>query len=167
LPRSEFIDTEVSTNIPFRLKRTDTTSVDIKIRIDGTANNCLVVAFGQDSNSNGNLDFEEIDTVYGWRGGRYVIENVKGWERIESRAANDGTGGSIDINIRNTLDVVPCRFSAICGGAVAFKKLSDNPPPWLYRREWNMMRVFRRGEAVSGDQVSCDMRYPSFSLIVR
>lgn len=82
-PVSEFADTEVSTNIVLHASRTDTREFGIHIQLAGTPTNDLEVAFGRDSNTNGVLDVQEIDTVYGWRGGRYFIENVRSWELVE------------------------------------------------------------------------------------
>ena len=69
-PTSIFADTEVSTNIVLHGRRTDTWKVDLHIQLAGTPTNDLEVAFGRDVNTNGVLDVEEIETMYGWRGGR-------------------------------------------------------------------------------------------------
>ena len=62
---------------------------DVHFQFEGTPTNNLEVAFGRDSNTNGVLDVQEIDTVHGWRGGRYFIENVWAWERIGTVAATN------------------------------------------------------------------------------
>jgi len=167
LPQCNFPDTEVSTNIFLGSTCADAFNVDINIRAGECFVNCLNVAFGRDSNSNGVLDFDEIDTVYGWRHGRYVVENVRTWERFESCSSGCANSGSIAINIKNSSDVVPFSFSAKRGGSTAFGSIADKPPPWLFRPEWDMMRVVRRGESVSDDWVSCNIRRHSFLLIVR
>jgi len=167
MPTNAYVDTETSTNIVINVHRSDARSLDVRIQIDGTPSNNLEVAFGRDSNTNGVLDVSEIHTVYGWRGGRYVVEDFRGWRRIESAAATNGLCGTMMVHIENDSEAVPRRFSATCGGETAFSELSASAPAWLYRREWDTMRVVRRGAEVSGDWVSCDIGYQFFMLKVR
>ena len=88
-PVSPYLDTEVSTNCVLHRSRIDARTFDVHFQFEGTPTNNLEVAFGRDSNTNGVLDVQEIDTAYGWRGGRYFIENVRAWERIETVAATN------------------------------------------------------------------------------
>ena len=193
-PVSEFADTEVSTNIVLHTSRTDTREFGIHIQLAGTQTNDLEVAFGRDTNTNGVLDVQEIDTVYGWRGGRYFIENVRAWERIESEAATNAlwnppvaegdqvgrmseaneprsgrkSPGVVDVQLRNDAQTVPRRFTATCGGVAAFPELATMPPPaWLFREEWDMVRVTRRGAGVPSEWVRCDIEYASFAIRLR
>ena len=182
-PVSEFADTEVSTNIVLHASRTDTREFGIHIQLAGTPTNALEAAFGRDMNTNGVLDVQEIDTVYGWRGGRYFIENVRAWERIESEAATNALCSVCDIHLENNSSVVPRRFTATCGisperseprqrsleGCVAaFPELATMPPPaWLFREEWDMVRVTRRGAGVPSEWVRCDIEYASFAIRLR
>ena len=167
-PVSEFADTEVSTNIVLHASRTDTRKFGIHIQLAGTPTNDLEVAFGRDSDTNGVLDVQEIDTVYGWRGGRYFIENVRAWERIETEAATNALCGVVDIQLRNDAQTVPRRFAATCGDVAAFPELATTPPPpWLFREEWGMVRVTRRGAGVPSEWVRCDIEYASFAIRLR
>ena len=168
LPVSQFADTEVSTNIVLHGRRTDTWKVDLRIQLAGTSTNDLEVAFGRDVNTNGVLEVEEIETMYGWRGGRYFIENVPAWERIEEEAATNALCGVCDIHLENNSSVVPRRFAATCGGVAAFGGLATTPSPaWLFRREWDMVRVVRRGAGISSEWVRCDIEYQSLSIRLR
>ena len=168
LPISQFADTEVSTNIVLHGRRTDTWKVDLHIQLAGTSTNDLEVAFGRDVNTNGVLEVEEIETMYGWRGGRYFIENVPAWERIEEEAATNALCGVCDIHLDNNSSVVPRRFAATCGGVAAFGGLANTPSPaWLFRREWNMVRVVRRGTGIPSEWVRCDIEYQSLSIRLR
>jgi len=92
-PVSPYLDTEVSTNCVLHKSRIDARTFDVHFQFEGTPTNNLEVAFGRDSNTNGVLDVQEIDTVYGWRGGRYFIENVRAWERIGTVAATNALCG--------------------------------------------------------------------------
>ena len=167
-PTSIFADTEVSTNIVLHGCRTDTWKVDLHIQLAGTPTNDLEVVFGRDVNTNGVLDVEEIETMYGWRGGRYFIENVPAWERIEVEAATIALCSVCDIHLENNSSVVPRRFTATCGGVAAFPELATTPPPaWLFREEWDMVRVTRRGAGVPSEWVRCDIEYASFAIRLR
>ena len=168
LPISQFADTEVFTNIVLHGRRTDTWKVDLHIQLAGTSTNDLEVAFGRDVNTNGVLEVEEIETMYGWRGGRYFIENVPAWERIEEEAATNALCGVCDIHLDNNSSVFPRRFAATCGGVAAFGGLATTPSPaWLFRREWDMVRVVRRGAGISSEWVRCDIEYQSLSIRLR
>ena len=167
-PVSPFADTEVSTNVVIHESRTDVRDVQIHFQLEGTPTNNLEVAFGCDANTNGLLDVSEIETVYGWRGRRYFIENVRAWERFEIPAAASALCGVIDIQLQNDKHFVPRSFAATCGGEPAFATLSTTPPPaWLFRNEWNMVRVVRRGAGTPSEWVRCDVRHNSFALKVR
>ena len=168
LPVSQFADTEVSTNIVLHGCRTDTWKVDLHIQLAGTPTNNLEVAFGRDANTNGVLDVEEIETMYGWRGGRYFIENVPAWERIEVEVATNAPRGVCEIHLENNSSVVPRRFAATCGGVAAFGGLATaHPPAWLFRREWDMVRVVRRGTVVPSEWVRCDIEYQLLAIRLR
>ena len=156
-PVSPYADTEVSTNCVLHRSRIDARTFDVHFQFEGTPTNSLEVAFGRDSNTNGVLDVQEIDTVYGWRGGRYFIENVRAWERIlwnppvaegdqvgrmsEANEPRSGrkSPGVIDIHLENDAELVPRRFTATCGGEAAFTQLAT-PPPWLFRSDWTLMK---------------------------
>ncbi len=165
---SPYADTEVSTNVVIQTGRTDVRDVKIRLQLDGTPTNNLEIAFGCDANANGVLDVSEIETVYGWRGGRYFIENRRAWERIESPVAASALCGVIDIQLQHDKHFAPKSFAATCGGESAFAGLSTTPPPaWLFRREWNMARVVRRGAGTPSEWVRCDVRHNSFAIKVR
>ena len=165
-PVSEFADTEVSTNCVLHGSRVDSRTFDLHLQFDGTPTNNLEVAFGRDSNTNGVLDVQEIETVYGWRGGRYVIENVPAWERFETATATNSPCGVIDIHLENDARLVPKRFSATCGGEAAFTQFAP-PPPWLFSSDWTQMKVTRRGVGVPSEWIRSEIGYNSFSIQIR
>ena len=70
--------------------------------------------------------------------------------------------------MRNDAQTVPRRFTATCGGVAAFPELATMPPPaWLFREEWDMVRVTRRGAGVPSEWVRCDIEYASFAIRLR
>ena len=192
-PVSPYADTEVSTNVVLQTGRSDAREVKLHLELEGTPTNDLEVAFGCDVNTNGVLDVSEVETVYGWRGGRYFIENVWAWERFETEAAvnalwnppvaeGDQVGrmseaneprsgrkspGVIDVQLKNDRNYTPALFTATCGVERAFIEFETNPPAWLFRREWNMMRVARRGTVVSPEWVRCSVDYEFFCIHLR
>lgn len=193
-PVSQFADTEVSTNLVIHPSRTDVRDVKIHLQLSGTAYNDLEIVFGRDVNTNGVLDVEEVEAVYGWRGGRYFIENTRNWERIETEAAynaqrnapvaegdqvvrkseaNEPQSGRksprvVDIHLTHGSDFAPKSFAASCGGESAFAALSTTPPPaWLFRNNWNMVRVVRRGAGTPSEWVRCEVGYNFFVIKLR
>ena len=81
MPESPFADTEVSTNMP--INRAEISYADLKFCFYGTPTNNLDLRFGTDVNTNGVLDVEEVETRFGWRSGRYFIENARTWEMFD------------------------------------------------------------------------------------
>lgn len=143
-PVSLFADTEVSTNVVVHTGRTDAREVKLHLEFEGTPTNDLEVAFGCDMNTNGVLDVSEVETVYGWRGGRYFIENVREWNRIETEAAENASCGVFDVQLKNDRNYAPALFTATCGVERAFLEFGTHPPAWLFRNEWDMMRVAKK-----------------------
>ena len=145
MPVSPFADTEVSTNMV--INKVDISYVDLKFTLCGTPTNDLEMAFGTDANTNGVLDADEVETRFGWRGGRYFIENALTCESFDS----DAIAGSQNLSVELHLDIrsspQQVRRIVVAGvNASAFAGiLSERPPAWLWRREWNMMRMTRRG----------------------
>ena len=164
-PVSPFADTEVSTNLVIHPSRTDVRDVKIHLQLTGTSYNDLEVGFGCDVNTNGVLDVEEIETVYGWRGGRYFIENVRTWERFETDAAYNAQRGVVDIHMVLDSNSSLTSFSATCGGQTAFPSLAaTQPPAWLYRNNWKLMRIVRRGATTPSERVRCEVGYNFFVI---
>lgn len=168
LPVATQADTEVSTNLVIHPSRTDIREVKIHFELAGTISNDFEVAFGRDANANGVLDVSEVETVYGWRGGRYFIENARTWERIETEAAAHAQPGVADIHLTHGPDFAPKSFAARCGGETAFAALSTTPPPpWLFRNNWNLVRAVRRGVGTPGEWLRLAIGYNSFVINLR
>ena len=155
----EYADTEVTTNIPFNVAGGHVKTLELAFALDGCASNCVQVAFGHDADGDGVLDFDETDTLYGWRNGRYFAESVRDGIRIEEPAA-DPTAASraFAIDMRLSKDLLPLSFSATNSlGAAVLTNLSVSAQGWLYRPEWDAMRVTRRGPGIPAEWFSCDI----------
>ena len=164
---SAFIDTEISTNVVLHTldDGPGRKILDLSLSIDGTASNCLQVAFGLDLNGNGVLEPSETDTVYGWRGGRYFVEDVRSWNRIVSSESE--SGGAFAVHVEADREYRYKRGSLTCGGESAFVDLVASRPDWLLRPRWNLARVTRRGEGLSTDWVRCELSTRGLVLSIR
>ena len=151
MPVSPFADTEVSTNMV--INKADINYVDLKFTFCGTPTNDLEMAFGTDVNTNGVLDAEEVETRFGWRSGRYFIENALTCESFDSEAIAGSQSLSVELHLDIRSSPQQIRRIAVAGAtASAFSGLvSERPPAWLWRREWNLMRVTRRGTEPPSD----------------
>ena len=162
---SSYADTEVTTNIAMNTQRFDVKEFALNIFFEAASSNNIQVAFGCDEDENGILSFSETDAVYGYRNGRCVIEDVKNAVRYEEVVA-DGSQ-NFNIKMRMEKDYTPKEFSASVGAYQIFTDFSSDVPSWLYRPDWNLMRVTRRGAGVPSEWLSCDIKYSHFYIIVR
>ncbi len=165
LPVSSYADTEVTTNISFNAQRIDIKEFGLNIYFGLGSTNAIQVAFGRDEDENGILSFSETDAVYGYRKGKSVIEDVKNAVRYEEVPA-DGSR-NFNIKMRMKKGYTPKEFSASVGTSQIFTDFSSDVPSWLYRPDWNLMRVTRRGAGAPAEWLSCDIKYSHFYIIVR
>ena len=155
----EYADTEATTNISLNVAGGHVKMLELAFALDGCASNCVQVAFGHDADGDGVLGFDETDTLYGWRNGRYFAESVRDSIRFEESAA-DPTAAScaFAIDMRLSKDLAPLSFSATNNlGVAVLTNLSASAQNWLYRPEWDMMRVTRRGPGIPAEWFACDI----------
>ncbi len=131
--------------------------------------NDLELAFGTDVNTNGVLDVEEIDTRFGWRSGRYFIENARMAERYEGSPSASSQSFSVELHLDVQYNTQQIRRINVAGvNAGAFGSLvSDVPPAWVWKRGWNMMRATRRGTGVTSDWINFKAANYGFSIRLR
>ena len=158
-PVSPFADTEVTTNISFGAANGHVRYLELAFALDGCASNCVQVAFGHDADGDGVLSFAETDTLYGWRNGRYFAESVADGVRMEEPVADPtATSCAFAIDMRLSKDLALLGFSATNGlGMAVLTNLSVSAHGWLYRPEWDAMRVTRRGPGIPAEWVFCDI----------
>ena len=167
MPVSPFADTEVSTNIP--INKADISYSDLNFRFDGTPTNNLELAFGTDVNTNGVLDAEEVGARFGWRAGRYFIENAQTGELLGGDVLNPTQSFSIDMHLEVRYSSQQVRKVEVSGvNAAEFGALATNvPPAWIWRREWNMMRATRRGTEPPSDWIEYSASHRGFAIRMR
>ena len=169
LPVSPYVDTEVTTNIVFNRHRSDVKEFELKFTLDCSPSNCIQVALGTDADGDGDLSFAETGAVYGWRNGRYFIEDVVAGKRYEhSIGADERTGTQVfGVNMRTTRDYLPKTFLANIDGASVFTNLTTTVPTWLYQPKWNLMRITRRGADALSEWFNCKIGYSYFYITIR
>ena len=169
LPVSPYADTEVSTNIVFNRHRSDVKEFELKFTLDCSPSNCIQVALGTDADGDGSLSFAETQAVYGWRNGRYFIEDVVAGKRYEYSISPDECKGRqvFSVNMHTTRDYLPKTFLANIDGVSVFTNLSTTVPTWLYQPKWNLMRITRRGISTPAEWFSCKIDYSYFYITIR
>ena len=164
----EFADTEVSTNIPVNVCRSDVRGLDVSMELCATPSNNVQAAFGRDADGDGVLSPEETDLVLGWDCGRWFAEEAATGARIfaEDEAP---TAGNRFLRWRAELDVAGdvSRLAVTNTSGAAFAELSAARPEWACRSDWNLMRLTRRGTDMPGECFGVSFRYNVFYLFFR
>lgn len=167
MPVSPFADTEVSTNIP--INKADISYSDLNFCFDGTPTNNLELAFGTDVNTNGVLEAEEVGTRFGWRAGRYFIENMLTGDMFDGEALNSSQSFSVNLHLEVRYSSQQVRKVVVAGvNAAEFGALVTNvPPAWIWRRDWNLMRATRRGTEPPSDWIDYSASHRGFAIRLR
>ena len=162
---SPHADTEASTNIAINRARSDVRELKMLFSFEGVASNCIQVAFGRDADGDGVLSFGETDAVYGWRNGRHFAEDARNHDRIEAPVATSAR--TLSVSMRLARDLSIDRLSATDdSGAAVLTNLSASMT-WLYRPEWDLMRVTRRGPGIPAEWFVGEIRYNHLVMTVR
>ena len=165
---SEYADTEFSTNIAFNADDAHLREFEMHFSLEGSLLNCLQVALGRDLDSDGVLGADEAETLYGWRNGRYFAESVNGGVRVEDEPDGVAMSRVFAVNFRLPKGRGLRHFTATnANGVAVLPTLSADAQRWLYRPDWNMMRVTRRGSGVPAEWFSCDISSHFFYIKLR
>ena len=138
LPRSEYADTEVSTNIPIEVSFDAMSRLEFTLSLDASPTNCVEVSIGTDADNDGNLSPEETDYTVGYRCGKWFQRDAVVDAEMETTEPHTGR-----IERMFTL-----------------RKRKLNPA-------WNLLKVTRRGVAEIGEVALVEGRKPGAALIVR
>ena len=165
---SDHLDTESSTNVAFNVRRNDVKVFDVRIELASSVLNCVQVAFGRDADADGDLSPDEADLVLGWRAGRYFVEDVSAEERtFEPDAATEGTTRFLNLRVATDAAFVPKEAAFTNSVGSCFADIARACPPWLFRQEWNLVKVTRRGPVASDELCRIRNDYRSFWISFR
>ena len=139
LPISEYVDTEVSTNIPFAVSFDAMSRMNFSISLDASPTNCVEVSIGEDANADGNLSPEESACTFGFNCGRWYVRDA---DRDEERGMGDEAG---ERRVERTF--------------LLKKRRMDEA--------WNLIKVTRRGKAGVCELATVEGAKPGAALIVR
>ena len=166
LPESAYADTEVTTNVPFNVARSDAREFGVAMAFTGTASHCVQIAFGRDADCDGELSPEETAMALGWRRGEYFIEG--GDARISEAADAEWTGArslSLRVGLDGSLRPRAVGITNETGGC--FAPVAESAAQWLYGADWNMMRVTRRGVDAADEALAVECLYRFFYISIR
>ena len=164
----ELVDTEVSTNIQFCASDSRFREIEMRFALDGCASNCVQVAFGKDADGDGVLGAGEVETLYGWRNGRYFAESMTEGVRVEESDSSGAQSCAFAISLRLSKGGGLQHFSATnVLDAAILTNISASTQSWLYQSDWNMMRVTRRGPGVPAEWFVCELRSHLFAMEIR
>ncbi len=158
LPLSPFPDTEVATNIPIRINSDTAQMFDLSLTTICTSSNSFQVAFGCDTNADNALSSDETDVIYGWRGGRWFIEDFKGWNRQEVSTDADGITRTLTISFETRSDSTLRKFQISCEGNSLFEATPLTLTSCFFNSNWDLACLTRRGELLGEDGISLSIR---------
>ncbi len=162
---SPFLDTEVSTNFALNATRNDVRGFNVRIDLAGTVSNGVQIAFGRDTDADGDLALEETRLVLGWRCGRYFVEDVVGETRVFETSSE--TGRFLQMRVSTDQSYVPKTATFTNEVGVCFSDLAAACPPWLFCADWNLLKVTRRGIHSADEICRIDSIHRSFHIFVR
>ena len=151
LPESEYVDTEVSTNLVLEQGR-HAGSFNLRMELCGTPSNTVEVVIGTDVDGDGELSFDEGGMRLGWDCGRYFIERVATGERFEETRIGTNDLARV-LDWQSEIKRHRIRTLAITNEAgAAFGIAVTNAPSWFYDGDWNLMRLTARGVDVQNER---------------
>ncbi len=167
VPESAFADTEAVTNAAVRpslIQRARTFSGDIALY--ATPSNALEVAFGTSRNGDGILLPGEETFSIGWADGAWFVASPT--NRIATAALVGAARRSLSFSVRMSEEGAPTRLTVSANGlGDAFASLTSTPPPWLFSRDWNVVRVTANGVDATAEAVSIRLDNDPWLFIAR
>ena len=168
LPDPAFIDTECATNICFASVPTGMPcDFMATIALEGTATNCYQMTFGADADGNGSLSPAESDFSLGWRAGRWFVERTDTAERLFATATPLSGLRTIALALHARSDAGLGRVQILADGASLFPELATAHPSWLFSRDWNIVKVVRRGNGPSFGWCEVSREDHGFRIMLR
>ena len=145
LPPVAYADTEVVTNVVISSWQRGAAKFAFSLSCIATPSNNVEAAFGEDVNTNGVLEPEEVDLIVGWKRGNWFIQNGTDGERLSLVSTSVEDVKTLAWSYRLSVAPTHARLEVTADGVTAFSALAEDSPEWLHRREWNLMRLTGRG----------------------
>ena len=146
-PPPLFADTESATNAPLhRAAMARARLVRAELSLSATASNQVEVAFGNARGAGGELLPGDEAFAFGWENGAWFVACET--NRFDAAAAGTNAARrTLAVSMRLRGDGSPLAFEAREAGATnaLFASLADAPPPWLFSRGWDAVRLTVRG----------------------
>ena len=167
LPSSEYLDTEVSTNLVLNQNLVSVAGLNLRLEFAGTSSNNVEVVIGTDVDGDGELSFDEGGMRLGWDCGRYFIERVATGERFEeTRIGTNDLARVLDWQCMVKRHRIKALEISNEAGAV-FADVVTNVPGWFYDGDWNLMRLTARGVDVPNERFDYVVTQRGHLLILR
>ena len=164
LPAWEFVDAEVSTNVPFAFPQVNVKHLLLSMELAGTPSNNVQVAFGRDVNTNGVLEVEETGFAIGWDCGMWKVrEGVREWT-VEAATTNRVKVLDVDLQVANARG----RRIVSDENGVALDWGEDRElPRTMYDNGWDTLRLTVRGVDEAEESLRAAVRVEGMRVIVR
>ena len=153
LPPVVHADSETVTNVPFTASLDAAGRFRLSLSCLATPSNNVEAAFGVDRNDDGVLALEETDCAVGWDCGAWFVRKGADGARTEHAGTVPADGISeLSWSVQTSPGGAATRLLVAVDGAPAFADLGAKEPRqhelsagWLYRREWNLVKLTGRG----------------------
>lgn len=165
LPAWETVDTEVSTNFPFRVWRNDTEELQFALVCAATPSNCVQVSFGRDTDDSSALEIPECGLAVGWDCGAWTVRSLAsdGW-RFPAVTTNEVKCLTAVLHItRQRASRLTLSENGVALTAQPLRPL----PMWLYDPTWDMIRLTSRGVDAPCESFRVSVKVDPFVFILK
>lgn len=165
LPRSEFADTEASTNVLFALGPRGVRNIRFALTFVGTASNNVQVAFGRDWNADGVLAATETGFAFEWDCGGWTVRGPSG-DGLRAAAVTTNAVKDLRWDLR-LWRRRPNGLTVRENGEEVFADFARQPANWLFDPDWNIVRLTVRGVDAPVEEAYVGLNIQGYLLHVR
>ena len=146
LPPSEYLDTEVSTNVVFSLpEKADMFTVELSL--NATPTNNVQIAFGRAS-ADGAFPSPEAELTLGWDCGKWFIQAPDARTRLEAEPSGTNLFKTVSLSLTLRSDGT-VREATVTDGST--RLFADEPLVFSSATSWNMLEAVARGVGIHGE----------------
>lgn len=163
LPRTDYADTEVSTNVTLTALNPDDRLFSLVLELDAAADNAVEVALGTDRDGDGELGVEESELSLGWVTGAWFLEDYRAG--VSARTERPEGRRTLTWSVR--LDEAGASRSAVVldGQHPVLTSATGVRRKSFYSADWDLVRVTVRGVSDPAERIS--FKVSSVGLEVR